>query len=511
MKLKTTLFLLILILLSTLGFALDCQYTQEKFTEEEVTNFYDSEGNLIENPNVELEIRNTQTGGGTFSTTGYSFEVYNPLDIAVEAIITYPVYRKSHYRNLSIDPEGTTTIKGSYPKGGPGVDWDNIKFEHVNIVKKDEIKIHEEIVCKTCQGKTCLNDGEACSFSKECGGKFCVAGYCSNNQNCYENNCQCKDNEIQCRNKKCVEKGVVPIDAKPECGLYQECETRYINTTTGLCAKSPTQLKEEKEKRLEKERVMMLEFLKEEKERERAFKFKIITWILSVVTLGLIILIMSKFIDRLRREKIIKEEKVKAEKEKEKIRKTEKEIEELERQIERKRHKERELKKAKAKLEKREKELDNQKKNLEANNERIRLLKEKSKEPYFSKSARAKVWINPKFNYYECYYNERDKNPYSDNLVHRKIAEKWAYKRYRTFYQQEFEVYQVHHINEDKYDHRKENLIILTPKQHKRVHRVLNKGKWKGLDAIKRTGIIIPPHLKGAASQKKLPHKHTTR
>lgn len=59
----------------------------------------------------------------------------------------------------------------------------------------------------------------------------------------------CSSNQIICKKKsECVERGVVPLDIKPECGLYQECVSQYINSATGLCAKSPSILKVEIEK-----------------------------------------------------------------------------------------------------------------------------------------------------------------------------------------------------------------------------------------------------------------------
>jgi hypothetical protein len=60
----------------------------------------------------------------------------------------------------------------------------------------------------------------------------------------------------------------------------------------------------------------------------------------------------------------------------------------------------------------------------------------------------------------------------SDVLVHRHIAYKYIYLKNRSDYPLSFTSYQVHHDNMNKLDNRVDNLVLLTPDEHQKLHYV---------------------------------------
>ncbi|GEM_PF-6860181 len=132
----------------------------------------------------------------------------------------------------------------------------------------------------------------------------------------------------------------------------------------------------------------------------------------------------------------------------------------------------------------------------------IEKLREQSTKPYPNLSARGRlVWRNPELGGYDCYYNKDDTNPFSKNLVHIYVAEKWIYNKDKSYYKLPFKSYQVHHIDDDKYNHRINNLILLTPEQHNKVTKIIKNNEAQGLGAIKKAGIEIPSHLRNNLNQ----------
>jgi hypothetical protein len=166
-------------------------------------------------------------------------------------------------------------LEGGFGQGS----LSDLKFDIItpeDLVSKIENVKKENEVCKLCNSELCLDDGESCSKSINCGGKYCIEGYCSNTEKCYDNDCKCSPDEIQCDdNKRCVKKGIIPLDVKPECGKPQECVWNYTNNE-GYCAKSPSQIQEEENQRLMEEKA------REEKKRKNI--------IYSIIGLTIIIL-----------------------------------------------------------------------------------------------------------------------------------------------------------------------------------------------------------------------------
>lgn len=255
--------------------SLSCQYTDiEEYSEEELRFYRGSE--LLEG---KLEIQETQ-----FGCPRARFKVYNPFDFEIEIRIDYLI-ASSWFGSRKISL--STVIPSNEYKileGDGSCDTRKVlgyvKLEIVNpedLTSKLEKVTKQKIICKKCNDVECLDDGSPCTNPTACGGGFCVKGYCSNSETCFNGDCQCSSDEIQCNNNKmCAKIKVVPVDVKPECNKPQECVTGYINLETGLCAKSPTQLQDEENQRLKEELVR----------KEKEMKFMVYT------ILGLIFLLL---------------------------------------------------------------------------------------------------------------------------------------------------------------------------------------------------------------------------
>ncbi len=73
----------------------------------------------------------------------------------------------------------------------------------------------------------------------------------------------------------------------------------------------------------------------------------------------------------------------------------------------------------------------------------------------------------------ENYYIDKRGYPrdnYSHELIHRRVAYNKIYLPNRNQYSLPFSSYVVHHINENKFDCRVNNLQILTREEHEKVH-----------------------------------------
>jgi hypothetical protein len=265
-RIRVLFILAILSLSPTLADNLTCQYRINETQSNETWIFYFEDVPL----NITLleakELETWSVKNGYWPSDGYHseyrFKVYNYYTSPINLTLDYIVDGHLSYRNISIDPKGYQTITGE----GQNVELNTVNYA---ITSPEYLTTNRGIIsrdlenCKDCLGKTCLNDGEFCNLSQECGSGFCIRGYCSASEDCFNNDCKCASDEIQCTdNKRCMKISSVPIDVKPGCGLYQECVTSYMNATTGLCSKSPTQLQEEEIQREAK--------LKEEEDKRQA-------------------------------------------------------------------------------------------------------------------------------------------------------------------------------------------------------------------------------------------------
>lgn len=360
-------------------------------------------------------------------------------------------------------------------------------------------------------GNCAIALGDSCTKNLDCAENYCVMGACSDdNINCYRNNCNCKENEIQFENRTCIfkhskdsgektitgnkieckselmdldtnicksictdnqiscnygciEKYSLKNGLKPECGKDIECKSGYINPKTGLCKLNPSDWWD---------------------------KFWMILLIFAIFILlfggGYILynhILISGHTNKIKAKiKLIKE----------KINLTEKNLKfkyHKLRELEDIKHKTKyHLDKIKEYNSQIEKEKSSQLKllnSLKMTAEELEIAEQKVTKPYFSKYARKTVIRIPKFDYYECFYKKnKPLTEYTDhNLVHR-----YLYRKYNG----NIEIQpgeEIHHVDGNKYNNSKSNLIKLRKEQHDRISHVNIIDKESGLEELRKIGI----------------------
>jgi hypothetical protein len=438
---KLILLLIGLFLFSNLVYALDCQYSENKELNLEGINLYETK--LLEGIDLSQAIE--------ISTGKLIINIKNNLDVPIKLHIVYHMSSSwfgSHDTDTIVDvgaydqftyKDSSEYSCRSYPCG----------LENIKIYYLEPMEITLE-TCNLCGSNACLNDGSSCSLSTECGGGYCVRGVCSNSEFCFDNNCKCTSDEIQCDdNKQCVEKGVVPIDVKPECNKPQECNTEYIDSETGLCEKSPAQIQEEENQKLKEELV--------QKEKERRFMIYAILGLTFIFISGVSVIWYLKNKHEKEKQNTLQKE---IELEAKKTESKESELNELKKQISQiNKHK---------KLEKEEIEkLINLKTKRE---DLIQYIENQYKEitrPFPDSQANNRmVVINPYLGGYKCFFKEgMDLKDYpKSSILHR-----WVWKKHNERYPRRN--HHIHHIDEDKYNNDPRNLEEIEGKEHYEKHR----------------------------------------
>ena len=227
-KLKPIFMLLIVLFSASIVSSHTCDYYTYEEIESIQTNFYLSSKLLDGN----LDIENTIITGNNVD-----FVLYNPFDFEIEVKIEY-VLKSNWFGNRPQSIEGVlpskefTTLRGTYHSDSRTSLSDvNLIIVYPNIVRRVEKVVDIQQICMVCGSS-----------------------------------------EIFCESQnKCIAKASTPLDIRPSCDLYQECESQYISPETGLCAKSPSQL------RLEEQEFM----LAKSDRRNEIIKFT------SIILLGL--------------------------------------------------------------------------------------------------------------------------------------------------------------------------------------------------------------------------------
>ncbi len=235
------LLLLILCAVSVFANELPCQYPQTEFYEEIVPQLHDLRTDEVLGPALIFD------NFGKSPDTYAVFQAHNPLDRAITIEINYTQIVSSGLTGTStydssqivtIPQNSYVTLKNRHgfgPQYSNYIDPESIKYVLVDppgILQNDRV-IKNKTICL-------FNDGASCTNDDQCGGKYCVQGYCSNSEFCFKNDCKCPPDKVQCSdNKRCVPKGVVPVDSVPLCNNREECETGYLNEED-KCAKSPS-------------------------------------------------------------------------------------------------------------------------------------------------------------------------------------------------------------------------------------------------------------------------------
>jgi hypothetical protein len=468
---KLSLFLLLTTILLGSVYALDCQYTENVYENHTQTIFYE-DGLELDYPLLEFTEFTYGSPGNPYwpsGEVGYSFKVKNNHSSKrIELNVTFTKNGNLDSEHFTVDPLGYYIVGRGWNEV---IDFNTIQYRFITedfTAELKEVEVLVGIICKVCNGQTCLNDGSSCQLNIECGSSHCVRKYCSPTVTCYNDDCNCLSNEVQCSdNKTCVEKAVVPLDVKPECNKPQECVTGYIDEETGLCAKSPSQIEEEKQVQEEKEKAEEEQRLKEEqaqKEKERVFFVISIIVFTFILLSGLAIILYLKIIYEEARQKTIQAEIDRENKlleiENEKLEKINRETEQI---LKLKKQNEQEIENIKKlKIEKENILLGIEKIKSHINDQWKLIKKFPDKQVNFRW-----VIINPHLGGYKCFYQTGLplENYPNDTLVHRWVWKKANGRWPRTGYE-------IHHKDFDKYNNHISNLEELTPEEHKRKHRM---------------------------------------
>lgn len=563
---KLIIYLFLALFLISSVYALDCGYKDIEKYQEFGTYLYTPSGDFF---GETLKSFDYQGGYGNLDgPCRYSFKVYNNFSYPISVTVRYTLYapylayfhdevKDVREQNLIIKEYSEEKISGQgVGVGGCYVIENETSYNITSpepLISKKGYITKERVICRICpNGKQCLNDGESCKIADECGGEFCIQGYCNHIRSCFNNDCKCVSDEIQCYdNLKCVKKNSTTLDNLPKCNKKEECISGYINETTKLCSKSPSQIQKEQEQ----ERIRQEEIAK----RKEFWKNVKIGFSLLVLLILLLLFLRYKdsmFISIKKLKKELKglnvefdilKDRLKSMQDNidisEKIKhktiqnltelenlysKKEKLLKDIETEIKNKENKLKDLeekiiniknKKNKTKEEidelillesKLKKERHNIVSERQKNQEEIdklRKAKEEVKdgereytEPYTSHIfGGIKQWRNPKWNYYPCYVNDNIK---TDKLIHKEIAEKQIYNHHREFFkkkypQKSFNDLEVHHIDHDFENYHLNNLAIISKEEHKLInHTNIPKGNYNvGLTKLKVLG-IKQPHIK---------------
>ena len=468
---------LIFIITMNIVSALDCQYTEindytitkEVLVSQERDHYYNQTLNISDFGTQKKSINNVCPNG--------VFKVSSPFNFEIQVIITLVnSWDQIKSRTISILPKNYFIVNDIDCKQGVSCDSCSVKqntvqyeiLEPEHLIPEYKTFNQQEVVCKECNGKECLNDGDLCPSFNECGGGYCIEGQCSNDKFCFNNNCKCSESEIQCdNNQQCVKKNTFLIDTKPECNKPQECVTGYINVETGLCAKSPSKIQEEENQRLQQE------LSQKESEKEKIIKTIII--LISLILIGVATIWYLKIKNEKEKQKTIQteaEKNIQTEREKQKT--IQKEIELEAKKIQSKEFELNELKdkisqiKKHKKLEKNEiKELNKLKSKRDKLIEDINNQYEKITKPFPDKQASNRlVVINPYLGGYKCFLQKGinlEEYPFS-SLIHR-----WVWKKHNG--RNPKKGHHIHHIDGDKYNNDSRNLEEIEGKEHYKNHR----------------------------------------
>lgn len=492
-----------LFLFSSIAFAdnLSCQYKEKVIDKEEIKMLpFDNNGTqlfdvVIEVPN-EYDRPIKAMNPNNVNVSGYVDIFVLAMNSNAGFIPTISAYecdsRASIFRKYNFTIPAYSFIEIYQPSNSipAGTGYCNIyKFKNnytltyynTDLVtfKPTKITTYKD-VCRQCGGRICANDGEKCIANSTCGSNICnIAGFCDTKLIV-----PCPNDLLNCNNQSCVEPSVKETGQAYSC----EFECKSGRGETGVC-----------------KRAQIWDYL----------------YVAFFVIIGVVLLFKGyefyvKTIIRIRYEKLklridelevtlreitARQEGFKLEADKER-----REIEKLEEQIKKK-------KLSGELLEKANKEVEDKRMKLAATeaNWRNDLAKQKEKKaelevlikemadlevrrqkPYPNEEGYL-VWRNPKFDSRECRYKSFWNRP-SEELFHI-----WWYNKNtkpEDRVKQENTVYNIHHIDGDKYNNNISNLIRLTKEQHDCVHKsgkIIVGDHASGIQALRSVGVIDIP------------------
>jgi len=164
----------------------ECQYKDYIEGNKSVSNLY---VNGTKQENV-LEIKNTYTSPFSGWHGVSSFEVHSNSNYLINVKIRFLQGSATREQPAEIEPHGFVTIIREYADAVAIIYFDTIEIEYLNN-SYTEARWEKEIIgvtCRQCAGQTCLNDGEACDYSFQCGGGYCIEGICLNENDTFNLN-----------------------------------------------------------------------------------------------------------------------------------------------------------------------------------------------------------------------------------------------------------------------------------------------------------------------------------
>ena len=192
-----------------------CQYKIQQDTGKTTSYLQDNEGNKYYNV----------TKVSNFYGQGYLDSPFCKTSFVIENLINKDVDFKIYYNILYYDHVGVlermpqrldlslsslehrviSDSVGTWGYHNCNVDQNsiNVIYQSNSKLKLGSDKIYEK-VCKICNGKTCLNDGEKCSSNSVCGSGICnINGVCG-----AEKIVECSEGFQNCNNESCLEIGI---------------------------------------------------------------------------------------------------------------------------------------------------------------------------------------------------------------------------------------------------------------------------------------------------------------
>jgi hypothetical protein len=532
-----------LIILS-MSFALECTYTFDVPYEVDATNLYSkiSGEKLVYSP---VHVEDIITSGNSGS-----FKIYNNNSYDLNVDVRYEAthsWGRSFKQEYFVVPENNFIVITTSKWGAVVLHPESIEARLINsdfyIVKK-EIETLFEKECDQCDGQDCLNDGRQCSSATQCGGGFCVVGTCNNENVVYNGVNPCGSNQVFCNNNSCIEKKSRGLGEDILCSR-EECDS--LRAENGVCVKSIETIEQEAADLTAAEQQKAEEILNKEKFESNLFMIGII--ILALLIGGGIIYAYFRFFkekeetkrakDLAEKEKIMKEkeadlkkreielrgkevhetertkrEEAKAAAERDKKETEQERTKQLDKQLdlikqksnfieeERKQLKKliiiiNQKKSAGKALDSLVKEVKNKQNNIYKEQKELDEVQRKSTEllenrttPYKSPYFAPKVFRNPEKGYYPCIVTNGE-------LAHRYIAKTKIYPKYKKFYTKKYKgksfgELEVHHIDNEMDNHGKDNLVIISKEDHKKISHKNIFDRESGIAELKRVGIEAP-------------------
>lgn len=166
--------------------SLNCTYQEKFYTGNTTRVYYDSSGDIIQDP-FSFTFNNGNEEGIGSCYCKFSFTVKNNVNKKISMSVYFTSFsgdnRHDNNKEIILNPYEIKTIRGEHGdacRASCGVIQNSVNYEFNT--DSDVISIMEKIYafkCKECDNTICLNDGDNCSTDLECGSGICnIAQFC---------------------------------------------------------------------------------------------------------------------------------------------------------------------------------------------------------------------------------------------------------------------------------------------------------------------------------------------